>query len=414
MFMREDTVLEVDGVSKLYSRSPSESNERMARIFWDTLRGRATPVEQTLPREFWALKNISFSVKRGAAIGVIGFNGAGKTTLLRLLMGQILPDAGQIRIAGSSAAMIDLSAGFQPNASGRENIFLRSATLGRRRSDVERNVEAIIDFTELGSAIDAPLHTYSSGMNMRLAFATTVFVEPDLLIIDEVLSVGDFRFRQKCLERIRELRQRSAFVLVSHSMTDIQRFCETAIVLHHGEVVFSGPSKEAVEHYQNMKDEVDRPAPARKLAHLGHFIEKAHAIADVECAWIDAAGNEIRDAVSGSEVFLRMRFQLQRDVKNLIVGVPLFSASGNFVTALSSEQVGHAIHATPGKICEIRVSVPNLPLVPGAYSAILAIVDGPEYLYRQRITDLVVRAGMATKFWGEFVLPQSWETANRS
>ena len=409
MLMREDTVLEVDRVSKLYSRSPGESNERMARIFWDTLRGRVTPVEQTLPREFWALKDISFSVKRGEAIGVVGFNGAGKTTLLRLLMGQIPPDSGEIRIAGTSAAMIDLSAGFQANASGRENIFLRSAMLGRRRAEVESNLQDIIDFTELGDAIDAPLHTYSSGMNMRLAFATTVFVDPDLLIIDEVLSVGDFRFRQKCLERIRELRTRSAFVLVSHSMADIQRFCEHAIVLNRGEIVFAGDSKGAVEHYQSMRDEVEAAkTPAQKLAHLGHFIEKGHAIEGVEAEWIDAAGTAVKRVDCGAELALRVRFTVRHNPKRLIIGVPLFSAGGHFVTALSSEQFGFSMAPTPGEPCEVTIKVPSMPLVPNVYSAVLAIVDGPEYLYRHRIADLTIDPGKQTKFWGDFVLDQSW------
>ncbi len=409
MLMREDTVLEVDRVSKLYSRSPGESNERMARIFWDTLRGRVTPVEQTLPREFWALKDISFSVKRGEAIGVVGFNGAGKTTLLRLLMGQIPPDSGEIRIAGTSAAMIDLSAGFQANASGRENIFLRSAMLGRRRAEIERNLQDIIDFTELGDAIDAPLHTYSSGMNMRLAFATTVFVDPDLLIIDEVLSVGDFRFRQKCLERIREMRTRSAFVLVSHSMADIQRFCEHAIVLNRGEIVFAGDSKGAVEHYQGMRDEVEAAkTPAQKLAHLGQFIEKGHAIEGVEAEWIDAAGKVVKQIESGKPFGFRLRFTVRHDPVRVFVGVPIFNSHGTFVTALSSEQVGSKLVPKKGRLYEVDVRVPKLPLVPDTYSAVLAIHDGPEYLYRRRLPDFTVLPGRQTKFWGEFVLDHTW------
>lgn len=407
MLMQDDTVLEVDRVSKLYSRSPGENNDRMSRILWDTLRGRVSSVEQTLPREFWALKDISFSVKRGEAIGVIGFNGAGKTTLLRLLMGQIPPDSGEIRIAGSSAAMIDLSAGFQTNASGRENIYLRSAMLGRNRAEVERNMDAIIEFTELGDAIDAPLHTYSSGMNMRLAFATTVFVDPDLLIIDEVLSVGDFRFRQKCLERIREMRTRSAFVLVSHSMNDIQRFCEQAIVLKRGAIAFKGDSKEAVAFYQSMRDEAAKKT-GPNISHLGTFIEKGHAIEGVEAAWLDGAGQPVKKLESGGELSLRVRFTVRHVPNRLIIGVPLFSAGGHFVTALSSEQSGYDIRVTPGERCEVTIKVPRMPLVPNVYSAVLAIVDGPEYLYRHRISDLSIVPGRQTKFWGDFVLDQSW------
>ena len=211
MWMQSDTVLEVEYLSKLYSRAQGATRQRLARTFGRILLGLSPKPPTNLKKgEFWSLKNVSFSLKRGEALGIIGFNGAGKTTLLRLLAGQLLPDEGEIRILGKVAAMIDLTAGFQMTASGKRNIFLRGAMLGRSQKEITSTYDEIIDFAELGDAIDAPVSTYSSGMLMRLAFSIMVAIGPDVLFIDEILSVGDFRFRQKCLARIRELREKAA------------------------------------------------------------------------------------------------------------------------------------------------------------------------------------------------------------
>ncbi len=200
MLMQLDTVLEVDHMSKLYSREQISTRQRLATTFTRALMGRPSrPPKKLKCGEFWSLGDISFTLKRGEALGVIGLNGAGKTTLLRILAGQLLPDKGEIRILGDAVAMIDLTAGFQMSASGSRNIHLRGAMLGRSKEDIEAMYDEILDFAELGDAINAPVSTYSSGMLMRLAFSIMVMAKPDVLLIDEILSVGDFAFRQKCL-----------------------------------------------------------------------------------------------------------------------------------------------------------------------------------------------------------------------
>jgi len=186
MLFGANTVLEVEQVSKLFTRSDLQRQRRLSQVVQAACFGREFNINALQKHEFWALDNVSFSLDRSEAIGIIGLNGAGKTTLLRMLNGQFPPDKGEIRIAGKTAAMIDLTEGFNARMTGRENLYLRSAVLGMPREGVEEYAEEIITFTELGEAIDAPIATYSSGMRMRLAFATTVFVEPDLLIIDEV------------------------------------------------------------------------------------------------------------------------------------------------------------------------------------------------------------------------------------
>ena len=202
-------ILELKNVSKIYSRTESAAKRRLTKIFVDAFFSRKSSFSgKPGAGEFWAIKDINFNLKPGHAIGIIGLNGAGKTTLLRILAGQLLPDEGEVRMFGTSAAMIDLTSGFQMNTTGARNIFLKSALLGRSEKNTQDAFDSIVEFSELGDAINANLSTYSSGMLMRLAFSIIVSTEPDLLFIDEVLSVGDFRFRQKCMAKIRQLRKK--------------------------------------------------------------------------------------------------------------------------------------------------------------------------------------------------------------
>ena len=278
-----EPVLRAKALSKLFARKTSDTRARLGEVAGRVFFGRSPKEIHALRKyEFWALKDISCELRRGEALGVIGLNGSGKTTFLRILAGQILPDGGEVWINGSSAAMIDLQAGFQPSASGNENIFLRAAALGFTRAQTKRRLNEIIDFSELGDAIGAPMSTYSSGMKMRLAFSVMAIVEPDILFIDEVLAVGDFRFRQKCLARIREMRKRSAFVFVSHSMGDISLFCDRVIVLHKGKLHFEGPPKEAIEIYESLDEPtsaVDTPAQLAKA--MGPTFTNSSALRDV-------------------------------------------------------------------------------------------------------------------------------------
>ena len=245
----------VQGAGKRYARALSDTRRRAAgdlkRILLPWLTKKTTTPD-LINTEFWSLRDIDFTVRRGEALGIIGLNGSGKTTLLRLLAGQILPDAGEIRMAGSVSALIDLTGGFQMNASGRRNIVLRGAYAGRTEDEMLAATPGIIEFTELGDAIDAPVKTYSSGMLMRLGFAIVMSASPDILLIDEILAVGDFKFRQKCLAQIRAVRDNTAFVFVSHSMADIRQFCDEAIVLDKGRAVFRGTPDEAISFYQNI------------------------------------------------------------------------------------------------------------------------------------------------------------------
>lgn len=200
--------------------------------------------------EFWAVKDVSFELKRGECLGLIGHNGAGKTTLLKMLNGLIKPDTGRIEMNGRVGALIALGAGFNPILTGRENIYVNGSILGLSKREIDDKLDEIIDFAEIRDAIDAPVQSYSSGMQVRLGFAIATALQPDVLLLDEVLAVGDARFRAKCYNTISKLIQSCAVIFVSHSMTQVARLCGSSMLLDHGRV-FSGPtdSNKAIELY---------------------------------------------------------------------------------------------------------------------------------------------------------------------
>ncbi len=201
-------------------------------------------------REFWALRDVSFEICKGEAVGIIGRNGAGKSTLLQLLCKTLTPTTGSIEVEGRVAALLELGAGFNPEFTGRENVYMNGAILGFSRREMDERFDDIAAFADIGRFIEQPVKTYSSGMFVRLAFAVQACVEPDILIVDEALAVGDVFFRQKCYRRLNQLLDKgTAILLVSHSMGDVEEFWERAILLHQGESLFQGAASEAVKHY---------------------------------------------------------------------------------------------------------------------------------------------------------------------
>ena len=409
MIIDRENLLQVRRLSKLYSRVDSSSRKRMANDFLRTFLFQAPRVPEHLYKgEFWSLKNVSFSLCRGQAIGVIGFNGAGKTTLLRILAGQILPDKGEVKIRGNTAAMIDLTAGFNVNASGRQNIFFRGATLGRSHQEMVGSVNEIVEFSELGDAIDAPFSTYSSGMKMRLAFSILMASEPDLLFIDEVLSVGDFRFRQKCLAKVREMRDRSAFVFVSHSMGDIERFCDEVIVMHKGQMHFVGPPREAIEIYEELEGTtVARDASKDPKAVMGPTFSNDEIIRDVETYWCNEDGAHIHELNFRETIRLMVRFESTTDIRNLIIGVPIWNENAEYTTGVSTQITLDDIKAAAGEKLQFQAEIEGGFINPGTIQSMITILDGPEFLYRQPNPDLRIKSAPHPT-WGAVTLRHQW------
>ncbi|MEQ1709541.1 MAG: polysaccharide ABC transporter ATP-binding protein [Terricaulis sp.] len=402
-------ILRANRVSKLYARRTQSQKARLGSTITRTIFGLPPPPIVALSaHEFWAVNDVSFHLRCGEALGIVGLNGSGKTTLLRMLAGQVLPDSGEIWINGTSAAMIDLQEGFQQAASGRENIFLRAAALGFPRTQTRESIAEIIAFSELAEAIDAPVASYSSGMKMRLAFSVMTMVAPDVLLIDEVLGVGDFRFRQKCLAKIREMRERSAFVFVSHSMGDVERFCDRVIVLHKGRMHFTGPPREAIEIYETL-DDSHGPAhgPINLTRAMGPTFANAQAIMDVEHYWCDAAGKAIAELRFSDPIRLTVRFRAAVDIRNLIIGVPVWNANAQYTTGLSTQMNSESFDIKAGEAVHFALEIVGGLMNPGLMKSMLTILDGAEFFYRQPNPDLIVRAAPHPT-WGAVTIPHTW------
>ena len=201
-------------------------------------------------RDFVALDNVSFNVKKGEAFGIIGRNGSGKSTLLQILAGILKASSGEVEVNGRVAALLELGSGFDPESTGYENIYMNAAILGVNKNEIETKIAEIIDFADIGDFIDQPVKTYSSGMFVRLAFAVAINVDADILLIDEALAVGDVFFRQKCYARLNQLKtEGKTIILVSHGMNEVEQFCDRALLLHHGQILKQGDSKECVKQY---------------------------------------------------------------------------------------------------------------------------------------------------------------------
>lgn len=203
--------------------------------------------------ELWALRHVSFQVRPGEAVGLVGANGSGKSTLLKLAAGVLQPTEGRVRVEGRVSPLIELAAGFDPELSGRDNVLLNGALLGRSRREMARRIERIAEFAELADFMDVPVKNYSSGMYARLGFAVAVDVEPDVLMVDEVLAVGDERFQAKCAERIREIRAGGTTLFyVSHQMDQVAATCDRVLLLHHGRLCHDGPPAESIRRYREL------------------------------------------------------------------------------------------------------------------------------------------------------------------
>lgn len=257
--MSSDVVLTATGLGKRYEIY-DHPRDRLMQMLW---RGR-----RTLFREHWALRNVSFEVRRGQMVGVIGRNGSGKSTLLQLVAGVLTPTEGQVEARGRIAALLELGAGFHPEFSGRENVFLNAQILGLTRAQVAARFEEIVDFADIGDAIDQPVKTYSSGMVVRLAFAVAAHVEPDILIVDEALAVGDLSFQARCLDRIKALRDSGVSTLfVTHDLGSFQALCDYGYLLDDGTLMSEGAPDHLAAQYYNLSQEHEMRRQRRVATH---------------------------------------------------------------------------------------------------------------------------------------------------
>lgn len=305
-------------------------------------------------REFWALHDVCFQVERGEAFGIIGSNGAGKSTILKLLCGIIKPTKGTIKANGTLSALIEVSAGFHPDLTGRENIFLNGAILGMSRKDIQQRFDAIVAFSGLAKFIDTPVKRYSSGMFARLGFAVAAHVDPDILIVDEVLSVGDFAFQKKCMERMTQVMRNGATVLfVSHNLRAVADLCPRSLLLDRGRVLTVGPTDEVIRKYLVGAQE-------RQTRKLGREL----CISDIQVRGVGGPRNHFQ---SGDRVYVDVEVNSRGNYERLAVVITIKSTEFVEVFNTSTERLGAGsfkLHEGESLTCTFAL---DLHLAPGTY-----------------------------------------------
>lgn len=370
-----EIVVKAENITKEYKLYNSEM---------DRLKEAFNPFRKSYHKPFYALKDVSFQIAKGEKVGIIGANGAGKSTLLKILTDVLNQTSGEIEIRGNVAALLELGAGFNPNYTGIENIQLNTALMGGSSDDLEEKIKKIIDFADIGDFIYQPVKNYSSGMFVRLAFATQIFSEPDILIVDEALSVGDIRFQQKCYRAMDQLMKDKTVILVTHDTAAVTRFCQRVIWLNHGEIMYDGEAIEGLKQYQGylidqaIEDEqeehleIDRSKSVGIVKRKGVFGDipdiplntkpKGNGEAKIfKCAILNEK-KEIIDIVEPHQsiccVFV---VDFKVSVQRPILGMEFFDRLGNVVFSVNTEMIGAQLPEANGIVrYEFSIVVPRL------------------------------------------------------
>jgi ABC-type polysaccharide/polyol phosphate transport system ATPase subunit len=320
--------------------------------------------------EIWALRDVDFSIAPGESVGFVGRNGSGKTTLLRLIAGIFAPSSGRLEVGGSVGSLLELGAGFHPDFTGRENIFLSASIYGLGRSFVRERIDDIIAFSELEEFIDIPVRTYSSGMYMRLGFAIAVNVEADILLLDEVFAVGDEAFQRKCVDRVLKFRERGGTVcFVSHDASAVERLCERAVLLTQGRVDYDGETTQAVKRYHKLLAAEESPAELR--AGLREWGSGEVRVEDVRLV---GPGGPAEELVSHDPLTVRLRLVVEIPIPPPRLSVELRDESGALLgsSALDLEDVGW--EERPGERL-LRFELPRLPVAEGRFQLGVTLTD---------------------------------------
>jgi ABC-type polysaccharide/polyol phosphate transport system ATPase subunit len=355
------TAISVDGVSKNF-RLHQEKNQYLKSAI---LRGKRARYE-----EFWALRNVTFDIQEGSTFGIIGSNGSGKSTMLKCLSGILFPDEGQITVNGRIAALLELGAGFHYDLTGRENIFLNGAVLGMTNKEIRAKFDSIVDFSGLGEFIDVPVKNYSTGMVVRLGFAIAINVDPDILIIDEILAVGDATFQQKSLEKIEDFRKAGkTIVLVSHGLSDVSRLCDRIAWLNKGSLQMLGDPYEVVPEYMGMSHN----AKEKEVGEIGERWGSGEIqISKVELLDSDSSPTQLFE--TNQKMGIRIHLESKVEATQIVVGARFSNLHGQPVWGTNTKLKGLTYSASTGE-SKLDLFIDELLLLEGTYEISLTISD---------------------------------------
>jgi ABC-type polysaccharide/polyol phosphate transport system ATPase subunit len=394
--MRESIDISFRSVSKRYLIRPTATSHPNTPHSFNWL---ARLVRGREPRqEFWAVKDVSFSVPRGEALGIIGHNGAGKSTLLKMLSGITAPTAGEISLRGRFSALLEVGSGFHPDLTGRENIFLSGSVLGMSRSEIRRKLDSIVDFSGIASFIDTPVKRYSSGMFVRLGFSIAAHLDPDILLLDEVLAVGDRQFQEKCKQRIARLHGDGATIIfISHDLAAVEDLCQRVILLERGRIAAAGAPEHVIRKYTESANLTHTPSgPHGKPAQI------------TGVAFFDESGRRCAGFETGRPIRCRVDYAAAQEIRDAALFVNFNHSHGWPTSQWTTIHDGPSFSIRPGKGC-VEFSCAELGLQPGVYKIDVHIEDaraGRTLEEQPRCTSIHVRAGK--KVQGTFYSPHRW------
>ena len=364
--------LDVEGLSKKFSTNLKSS----LRYGLTDSFGRVLHLKQSenlRNDEFWALDNVSFSLEEGKSLGLMGLNGSGKTTLLRILNGTYKPDRGHVKLRGNIGSLIAAGAGFSPLLTGRENIYVNATLLGMKPKDIENKFDEIVEFSELGKFIDMPVKNYSSGMGVRLGFAVATVSSPKILLVDEVLAVGDSAFQQKCHEKIEEFKHDGrTIILVSHGLGDVAQLCQTVAWIEKGHLKAIGDAYDVVGEYLGEAHD----ATVRQTGEIG----ERWGTREVEITGVEFLGLDkkpISSIRSGAPVTLRVNFHAHQQVPEIVAGFRISHLHGTNIWGTNTKR--RSVHVGPvNGDGSIDIEIPEFPLLTGTYDLTIALSDASE------------------------------------
>ncbi len=368
--MSDEILIKVEGVSKKFCRNLKKSLWYGMKDLGSEILGRRHEDNGILrPDEFWVINDVSFELRRGECLGLIGRNGAGKTTLLRMLNGLIKPDSGRIEMRGQIGALIALGAGFNPVLTGRENVYINGSIIGFSKRDIDFMFNDIVEFAGLEAFMDSPVGTYSSGMKIRLGFAIASSLNPDILLLDEVLAVGDTAFRDKCYHRIAEVRRRASAIFVSHNMEQIARTCTHVLALQDGCAVHFGEVESGIKSYKDINLKSSNQKGRDAFLSINPPI--SHFSAEIKRTKINA----------GDQFEATLEIISERELKNYLVKILFYNNRGGFSAdgAISSSDLAFPIYQGRNLL---KIVVNSLSLKNGTYNVAFNLLD--------EIGDLVV------------------------
>jgi len=395
-----DVAVEVAGVSKRF-RLYHERNQSLKAAF---MRGRRAKYD-----EFWALKDVSLEVPTGKTFGLIGHNGSGKSTLLKCMAGILVPDTGSLQTRGKLSALLELGAGFHPELSGRDNVYLNGSILGMSKKQIDAQFDEIVDFAGLETFIDTPVKNYSSGMYVRLGFSVAINVDPEILMVDEVLAVGDESFQRKCMDKFKTFRDEGrTVVIVSHALGTMRTMCDEVAWLDHGKVLGVGKPGDLVDEYTAASHEhsLEEDVPAETAG--SRWGSGEIRVEGVEM--LDATGTASRQARTGDSVVFRMHYRAKERIDRPVFGFGLHTADGQHVTGPNTRDVEMVPDFVAGE-GHVDLTVPRLMLTPGAFDVSVSVFDYAcqhPYDFRTKALRFDVEAGTPHELYGVVSLGGSW------